>query len=130
MGLIKALAGSVIGTALDTWKDYFVCDSMDNDTLMVKGTKRGNGGSGDVITNGSGIVVNEGQCALVVEEGNILEVAAEPGNYTFDSSLSPSVFDGGFEASRMLSKMHWKDLLMAVSQTRHREFTMSTPRKS
>ena len=97
MGLIKALTGSIIGTALDTWKDYFVCDSMDNDTLMIKGTKRGNGGSSDVITNGSGIVVNEGQCALVVEEGNILEVAAEPGNYTFDSSLSPSVFDGGFE---------------------------------
>ena len=97
MGLIKALAGSVIGTALDTWKDYFVCDSLDNDTLMVKGTKRGFGGSGEVITNGSGIVVNEGQCALVVEEGNILEVAAEPGNYTFDSSLSPSIFDGGLE---------------------------------
>lgn len=97
MGLVKALTGSVIGTVLDTWKDYFVCDSMDNDTLMVKGTKRGFGGSGEVITNGSGIVVNEGQCALVVEEGNILEVAAEPGNYTFDSSLSPSIFDGGLE---------------------------------
>ncbi|MBR5341624.1 MAG: SPFH domain-containing protein [Erysipelotrichaceae bacterium] len=97
MGLIKALTGSVIGTALDTWKDYFVCDSLDNDTLMVKGTKRGSGGSSEVITNGSGIVVNEGQCALVVEEGNILEVAAEPGNYTFDSSLSPSIFDGGLE---------------------------------
>ena len=97
MGLVKALTGSVIGTILDTWKDYFVCDSLDNDTLMVKGTKRGFGGSGEVITNGSGIVVNEGQCALVVEEGNILEVAAEPGNYTFDSSLSPSIFDGGLE---------------------------------
>ena len=97
MGLVKALAGSVIGTVLDTWKDYFVCDSLNNDTLMVKGTKRGFGGSGEVITNGSGIVVNEGQCALVVEEGNILEVAAEPGNYTFDSSLSPSIFDGGLE---------------------------------
>ncbi|MCR4855820.1 MAG: SPFH domain-containing protein [Erysipelotrichaceae bacterium] len=97
MGLVKALVGSVIGTALDTWKDYFVCDSLDNDTLMVKGTKRGYGGSGEVITNGSGIVVNEGQCALVVEDGNILEVAAEPGNYTFDSTLSPSIFDGGLE---------------------------------
>ena len=64
---------------------------------MVKGVKRGGGGSGEVITNGSGIVVNEGQCALIVEDGNILEVAAEPGNYTFDSSLSPSVFDGGFK---------------------------------
>jgi membrane protease subunit (stomatin/prohibitin family) len=97
MGLIKAVTGSVIGTILDTWKDYFVCDSLDNDTLMVRGTKKGYGGSNDVITNGSGIVVNEGQCALVVEEGNILEVAAEPGNYTFDSSLSPSIFDGGLE---------------------------------
>ena len=97
MGLIKALAGSVIGTALDTWKDYFVCDSLDNDTLMVKGTKRGFGGSSDVITNGSGIIVNEGQCALIIEEGNILEVANEPGSYTFDSSLSPSIFDGGLE---------------------------------
>ncbi|MBQ5805362.1 MAG: hypothetical protein IIW22_06275, partial [Erysipelotrichaceae bacterium] len=91
MGLIKALVGSVAGTLSDTWKDYFVCDSLDNDTLMVKGTKRGYSGSNDVITNGSGIVVNEGQCALVVEEGNILEVAAEPGNYTFDSSMSPSI---------------------------------------
>ena len=97
MGLIKALTGSVIGTVLDTWKDYFVCDSLDNDTLMVKGTKRGFGGSGDVITNGSGIIVNEGQCALIIEEGNILEVANEPGCYTFDSSLSPSIFDGGLE---------------------------------
>ncbi|MBQ9158203.1 MAG: SPFH domain-containing protein [Erysipelotrichaceae bacterium] len=97
MGLIKALTGSVIGTVLDTWKDYFVCDSLDNDTLMVKGTKRGFGGSSDVITNGSGIIVNEGQCALIIEEGNILEVANEPGSYTFDSSLSPSIFDGGLE---------------------------------
>ena len=97
MGLVKAVTGSVIGTILDTWKDYFVCDSLDNETLMVKGVRRGFGGSGEVITNGSGIVVNEGQCALVVEEGNILEVAAEPGNYTFDSSLSPSIFDGGME---------------------------------
>jgi membrane protease subunit (stomatin/prohibitin family) len=95
MGLIKALVGSVAGTLSESWKDYFVCDSMDNDTLMVKGTKRGYSGSNEVITNGSGIVVNEGQCALVVEEGNILEVAAEPGNYTFDSSMSPSIFDGG-----------------------------------
>jgi len=91
------LVGSVAGTLSDSWKDYFVCDSLDNNTLMVKGTKKGYSGSNEVITNGSGIVVNEGQCALVVEEGNILEVAAEPGNYTFDSSMSPSIFDGGLE---------------------------------
>lgn len=98
MGLIKAVVGSLAGTISDSWKDYFVCDSLNNETLMVKGTKRGYSGSDEVITNGSGIVVNEGQCALVVEEGNILEVAAEPGSYTFDSSMSPSIFDGGIEA--------------------------------
>ena len=98
MGLIKAVIGSVAGTLADSWKDYFVCDSLGNNTLMVRGFKKGYSGSDDVITNGSGIVVNEGQCALVVEEGNILEVAAEPGSYTFDSTTSPSIFDGGLAA--------------------------------
>lgn len=97
MGLIKAAVGSVIGTLSETWKDYFVCDAMDGNTLMVKGVKNGNGGSGEIISNGSGIVVNEGQCALVVDEGQIVEVAAEPGNYTFTTEKSPSIFDGGFE---------------------------------
>lgn len=95
MGLIKALVGSVGGTLSETWKDYFVCDSLDANTLMVKGVKRGGSGSGEIISNGSGIVVNEGQCALVVNEGKILEVAAEPGNYTFSTELSPSIFAGG-----------------------------------
>ena len=100
MGLIKAVVGSVVGTLSDSWKDYFVCDSLDNNTLMVKGTKRGYSGSDEVITNGSGIVVNDGQCALVVENGNVLEVAAEPGQYTFDSSISPTIFDGGLDGVR------------------------------
>ena len=97
MGLIKAVVGSVVGTLSDTWKDYFVCDSLDNDTLMLKGNKKGYSGSEDVITDGSAIVVNDGQCALVVEQGNILEVAAEPGVYSFDSTISPTIFDGGVE---------------------------------
>ena len=97
MGLIKAVVGSIGGTLSETWKDYFVCDALDNDTLMVKGTKKGNGGSGEIISNGSGIVVNDGQCALIVDEGQILEVAAEPGNYTFDSESSPSIFAGGLK---------------------------------
>lgn len=96
MGLIKAVLGSVVGTLEETWKDYFVCDSLGDDVLMTKGVKRGKGGSGEVITNGSGIVVNEGQCALIVDEGRVLEVAAEPGNYSFSTETSPSVFDGGF----------------------------------
>lgn len=96
MGLILTAINSLTGTLNDNWKDYFVCDSLDSNTLIVKGTKKGKGlfGDPDVITNGSGIVVADGQCAIVVEEGRVVEVAGEPGNYTFDTSLSPTVFAG------------------------------------
>ena len=95
MGLIK----SVTSVISDTWKDYFVCESLDNNVLLVKGIKKGSGifDKNDVITNGSGIVVNDGQCAIVVDDGVVVEVANEPGNYTFDTSKSPSIFDGGFK---------------------------------
>lgn len=100
MGLIKAAVDATLSTLKDTWKDYFVCESLSQDILMAKGVKRGDKGlfkgQDDIITNGSGIVVNDGQCALIVEDGKILEVAAETGYYTFDSNRSPSVFDGGF----------------------------------
>ena len=99
MGLIKAALNAAGGTLADTWKDYFVCDALDSETLLVRGTKKGAGLFDDkeVITNGSGIVVQEGQCAIIVDDGQVLEVANEPGNYTFDSTSSPSVFDGGFK---------------------------------
>lgn len=82
----------------ETWKDFFVCESLSNDVLMTRGVKRGGNNSDNIITNGSGIVVNEGQCALIVDEGVVVEVAAEPGNYTFVSDKSPSIFDGGSAA--------------------------------
>ncbi len=102
MGLIKATVNATLSTLKDTWKDYFVCESLNQDILMIKGEKKGSTGlfsksQDDIITNGSGIVVNEGQCALIIEDGKILEVAAETGYYTFDSEKSPSVFDGGFK---------------------------------
>ncbi len=97
MGLIKAAVGAVSGTLSDTWKEYFVCEALDNEVLMVKGHKKGSSlfGSNDVITNGSGIVVADGQCALIVDDGTVVEVANEPGNYTFNTDKSPSIFDGG-----------------------------------
>ena len=130
MGLIKAVVGSVVGTLSDSWKDYFVCDSLDNNTLMVKGTKRGYSGSDEVITNGSGIVVNDGQCALVVENGNVLEVAAEPGQYTFDSSISPTIFDGGMDGIRKTFEDALKDSPMAEMSTSLSVSTTSIPRRS
>lgn len=99
MGLIQAAVGAFSSTIADTWKDYFVCDSLNNNILVAKGLSKGKGlfKDGDVITNGSGIVVGEGQCAIIVDDGQILEVAAQPGMYTFDSTKSPSIFDGGLQ---------------------------------
>jgi len=99
MGLIKAALGSVSSVLADTWKDYFVCEALPDNVLMIKGTKKGKGlfDNGDVISNGSGIVVADGQCAIIVDDGIVVEVANEPGNYTFDTSKSPSIFDGGWK---------------------------------
>lgn len=99
MGLIQAAIGAFSGTIADNWKDYFVCDSLNNNILVVKGHSKSKGllKDSDVITNGSGIVVGEGQCAIIVDDGQVLEVAAQPGMYTFDTSKSPSIFDGGLQ---------------------------------
>ena len=100
MGLIKAATGAAGGTLADQWKEFFYCDSLDNDTLMVRGKKRtdrrssNTKGHDNVITNGSGIAVADGQCMMIVDQGKIVEVCAEPGEYTYDMSSEPSVFSG------------------------------------
>jgi len=100
MGLIKAGIGALGGVMADQWKEFFYCDSIENDVLMVKGSKRVGGrssntkGSDNVISNGSGIAVADGQCMIIVEQGKIVEVCAEPGEFTYDSSTEPSIFSG------------------------------------
>lgn len=100
MGLIKALVGAVDGVLADQWKEFFYCDSLDKEIMMEKGIKRMGGrtsntkGSDNVISNGSGIAVADGQCMIIVEQGQVVEVCAEPGEYTFDKSLEPSIFEG------------------------------------
>ncbi len=100
MGLIKAFAGAVGGTLADQWKEFFYCDSLSAETLMVKGEKRISGrssntkGNDNIISNGSGIAVADGQCMMIVEQGKIVEVCAEPGQYTYDKSTEPSIFTG------------------------------------
>ncbi len=100
MGLIKAGIGALGGVLADQWKEFFYCDSLENDVLMAKGQKRvgsrssNTKGSDNVISNGSGIAVADGQCMIIVEQGKIVEVCAEPGEFTYDSSTEPSIFSG------------------------------------
>ena len=102
MGLIKAGFGALGGVLADQWKEYFYCDALDMDTLMVKGQKcigkrsSNTKGSDNVISNGSGIAVADGQCMIIVEQGKVVEVCAEPGEYTYDTSTEPSIFAGSF----------------------------------
>ena len=100
MGLIKAIAGSAGGVLADQWKEFFYCETMPKEVMMVKGEKRigrrssNTKGSDNVITNGSGIVVADGQCMIIVEQGEIVDVCAEPGEFTYDTSIEPSIFTG------------------------------------
>ena len=99
MGLIKAAINAVAGNLADQYKEYIYCESLSNDVLAAKGHKRvgsrgTNKGDDNVITDGSAIAVNEGQCALVVVDGKVSEVAAEAGVFEFKSAVSPSVFSG------------------------------------
>ena len=105
MGLIKAGFGAIGGVLADQWKEFFYCEALDMDTLVVKGQKRISGrssntkGSDNLISNGSGIAVADGQCMIIVEQGKVVEVCAEPGEYTYDSSTEPSIFAGRFGES-------------------------------
>lgn len=99
MGLIKAALGSVGGVLADQWKEYFYCDALDSNTLVVRGLKRtsgrsGNKGSDNIITSGSVIAVADGQCMIIVDQGKIAELCAEPGEFVYDASTEPSIFCG------------------------------------
>lgn len=107
MGLIKALKGSFNGVMADQWKEFFYCDAMSKDTLVVKGQKRitsrssNTRGNDNIISNGSGIAVADGQCMIIVEQGKVVEVCAEPGEFTYNSSTEPSIFAGSLGDSIM-----------------------------
>ena len=100
MGLIRAGIGALGGTMADQWKEFFYCDAIDKDTLVVKGAKRitsrssNTKGNDNIISNGSGIAVADGQCMIIVEQGKVVEVCAEPGEFTYDTSTEPSIFAG------------------------------------
>ena len=95
MGIIKAMSGAASGMWEDQWKEVFYCDAMPQSEMLVRGHKRtgpnsGNtGGNEDVITEGSLIIVNEGQCAIVVDNGVVVAAYQEPGQYQFHSPKNP-----------------------------------------
>ncbi len=105
MGLIKAITGAAGGVLADQWKEFFYCDAISNDTLVIKGRKRtserssNTKGEDNIISNGAGIAVADGQCMIIVEQGKIVEVCAEPGEFTWNSSTEPSIFAGSLGES-------------------------------
>ena len=84
----------------DQWKEFFYCEAMDKEVMVVKGMKRSSSrssnkhGSDNIISSGSGIAVADGQCMMIVEQGKVVEVCADPGEYTYDASTEPSIFSG------------------------------------
>ena len=111
MGLIKAIGNAIGGALADQWKEFFYCDSMPKDVLVTKGQCRqgkrsvNKKGNDNIISQGSGIAVNDGQCMIIVESGKVVELCAEPGNYTYDKSTEPSIFAGSLGG---MSKTMWK----------------------
>ena len=100
MGLIKAITGATGGVLADQWKEFIYCDDMPNDILLTRGQKKVSGrssntkGDDTVISNGSKIAVAPGQCMLISEQGKVVDICAEPGEYIYDTSSEPSIFSG------------------------------------
>lgn len=100
MGLLKAGIDSISGSLADQWKEYFYCEALNSDTLVVKGEKKvgkrssNTKGTDNIISRGSVIAVAEGQCMVIVDQGKVTELCAEPGEFVYDSSTEPSIFAG------------------------------------
>ena len=105
MGLIQAALSAAGSVIQDQWKEYFYCDALDKNVLVAKGVKKTSGfsanayGRDNIITSGSGIAIADGQCMIIVEDGKIVEFCAEPGNFIWDASSEPSIFNGDLKDS-------------------------------
>ena len=105
MGLLKALTGAIGGNLADQWKEFFYCEALAAEVLVSKGVKRTGGrssntkGTDNIISRGSVIAVADGQCMIIVEQGKVVELCAEPGEFVFDNSTEPSIFYGKLSKS-------------------------------
>jgi len=99
MGLLKAGVGALTGVLEDQWREYFYCEALSAEVLVTKGVKRtskrgSNKGNDNIISNGSIIAINEGQCMMIVEQGKVVEFSSEAGEYVYDTSTEPSIMYG------------------------------------
>lgn len=101
MGLIQAIKGAAGGALADSWKEFFYCEAIPADVIMTKGVKKTDSkrssntkGNDNIISNGSVVAVADGQCMLIVEQGKVVDLCAEPGEYVYDTSSEPSIFSG------------------------------------
>ena len=100
MGILKVGVGALKSVLEDSWREYFYCPAMEPDVLVKKGENRKSNrsyntkNSDNLISNGSIIAVNEGQCMMIVDQGAIVEVCAEAGEFVYDTSAEPSIFYG------------------------------------
>ena len=105
MGLIKAALGAAGGVLADQWKEYFYCESLPANILVRKGEKRDSRrssnkkGEDNIISNGSVVAVADGQCMIIVEQGQVVDICAEPGEFVYDTSTEPSLFTGDLSES-------------------------------
>ncbi len=107
MGLIQAAKAALGSTVADQWREYFYCESLPADTIAVKGRKRtgagsSNHGADNIISNGSIVAVADGQCMLIVDQGKVVEVCAEPGEFVYDASSEPTILYGGLKKDNIL----------------------------
>ena len=136
MGLIRAAVGAAEGVLSGQWKDFFYCDALSSDVMAAKGQKRVSGrsantrGEDNVITTGSVIAVADGQCMLTVEQGKILDVCSQPGQFIFDTGGEPSIFLGGDFGDNVLASIKniWERFKFGGSPGKDTRISSSTPR--
>ena len=104
-GVVGAGVGSLGGVLADQWKEYFYCDAISDNILSVRGQKRttdrsvNTKGLDNIISNGSVISVADKQCMIIVDQGKVTEICAEPGEFVYDTSTEPSIFAGSLGSS-------------------------------
>ena len=99
MGLIQAALSAAGSTFADQWKEYFYCEAIPSNIIAVKGQKKvrglsSNHGDDNIISDGSVIAVADGQCMIIVEQGQVVDICAQPGEFKYDSTTEPSLFTG------------------------------------